>query len=88
MGVGNVFGYVLLKPLFPLWCVAGLYKEVIDRTISTALVALEVWTHNHVESLLGLSQDTILSSFPVTSGLRRPTFLPKILYTISPQINF
>lgn len=84
MGVGDV----LLKPLFPLWCVAGLYKEVIDRTISTALVALEVWTHNHVESLLGLSQDTILSSFPVTSGLRRPTFLPKILYTISPQINF
>lgn len=64
MRVGNVFGYVLLKPHFPLWFVAGLYKEVIDRTIFTALVALEVWTHNHVESLLGLSQDTIFLLFP------------------------
>lgn len=77
MGVGNV----LLKPLFPLWCVAGLYKEVIDRTISTALVALEVWTHNHVESLLGLSQDTILSSFPVTFlGSAVPPFCPRSLH--------
>lgn len=64
MGVGNVSGYVLLKPHFPLWCVAGLYKEVIDRTIPTALVALEVWTRNHVESLLGLSQDIIFLLFP------------------------